>query len=225
MYKILLSLPCNSRLKQALPRSNCSSPLCYLGATWSSKSQLNLLSLCAHLDCSLEACVLHWLLLLDLRGTERPAKIRTRFSTPLWLLAHVRELIIKLQSRPFEPPWNKWIYPTISRTCRFRVIEVGVRCFWARTSVFCIFHCTSRSCFSAERWTVWGMQCKHVQVTLKKMLTASASHWIPSTNMSMFNALSIMNTNTLPWLQELHFDSQGHDSEQLGTWLDHLIKT
>jgi len=154
MYKILSSSPCNSRLELALPRSNCSSPLCYLSATWSSKSQLNLSSLCAHLDCSLEACVLRSLLPLDPRGTEWPAKIKTQFPTPLieshtpWFSMRVRKLIIKPQSKPFKPPWNKWIYPTTPRTCRFRVIEVGVRCFWACTSVPCIFHCTSRSHFS-----------------------------------------------------------------------------
>ena len=103
MYKILSSSPCNSRLEWAPPRLNCSSPLCYLSAMRSSKSQLNLseLSLCAHLDCSLEACVLRWLLPLDPRGTEWPAKIKTWFSTPLieshtpWFLTHLHKLIVK----------------------------------------------------------------------------------------------------------------------------------
>ena len=137
-----------------LPRSNCSSPLCYLSAIWSSKSHLNLSSLCAHLNCPLEACVLRWLLLLDPRGTEWPAKIKTWFPTPL-IKSHTLDFWRMFASWSSNPKANlldhaelKWIYPTTPRTCQFRVIEVGVRCFWARTCVPGISHHTSRSHFS-----------------------------------------------------------------------------
>ena len=119
----------------------------------SSKSHLNLLSLCAHLDCPLEACVLCWLLLLDPRGTEWPAKIKARFSTPL-IESHTLDFRCTIASWSSNPKANlsdhaelKWIYPAAPRTCWFRVIEVGVRCFWARTCVSGISHHTSRACF------------------------------------------------------------------------------
>ena len=145
MYKILLSSPCNSRLEQAHPDQICSSSLCYLSATWSSKSHLNLSSLCAHLNCPLKACVLRWLLLLDPRGTEWPAKIKTWSPTPL-IESHTLNFRRAFTSWSLNPKANlsdhaelKWIYSAAPRTCRFRVIEVGVRCFFEHIPVFLAF--------------------------------------------------------------------------------------
>ena len=98
--------------------------------------------------CFIDCCHRIRDVLSDLQRSEPNSLHPLSNHIPLWFLTHVHELIIKPQSKPFEPLWNKWIYPATPRTCRFRVIEAGVRCFWARTSVPCIFHCMTRSCFS-----------------------------------------------------------------------------
>jgi len=79
--------------------------------------------------------MLHWLSSLDPRGTEWPAKIKARFSTPL-IESHTLDFWRVFVSWSSNPKANlsehaelKWIYPAAPRTCRFRVIEVGVRCF------------------------------------------------------------------------------------------------
>jgi len=143
MYKILLSSPCNSRLERAHPDWI----VAHLCVIWVQCNPLNLIWTC-------RACVLHWLLLLDPRGTEWPAKIKTQFPTPL-IESHTLDFRHMFASWSLNPKANlldhtelKWIYPTAPRTCRFRVIEVDVRCFWARTCVPDISHRTSRSHFS-----------------------------------------------------------------------------
>ena len=100
--------------------------------------------------------MLRWLLLLDPRDAEWPVKIKTWFSTPL-IKSHTLDFRCVFASWSSNPKANlsdhaelKWIYPAAPRTCQFRVIEVGVRCFWACTCVPGIYHRTSRSCFSTH---------------------------------------------------------------------------
>jgi len=136
---------------------------------------MNLSSLCAHLNCPLEACVLCWLLLLDPRGIEWPAKIKTWFPTPL-IKSHTLDFRRAFTSWSSNPKANlsdhaelKWIYPATPRTCRFRVIEVGVRCFWAHTCIPGISYCTSRSHFSPVTSLVTHMTTVILMMTTLKM--------------------------------------------------------
>jgi len=109
----------------------------------------------------LEPCVLHWLLSLDLRGTEWPVKIKTRFPTPL-IESHTLDFWHAFRSWSSNPKANlsdhaelKWIYPTTPRTCRFRVIEVGVRCFES-VPVFLAFPTARRDLAFQQFWSTWG---------------------------------------------------------------------